>query len=92
MRIFKNARERQGYLSNFLGWPTKIIVLITLAFVVLLPFYWLVTNAFKVEEEYFAQPPVLVPTKITFQNFIDIFTKFQVAKGLLNSILILMFL
>ncbi|UCF99165.1 MAG: carbohydrate ABC transporter permease [Spirochaetaceae bacterium] len=84
----KSKRARQGYLSNFLGLPTRIIVLLILFAVILFPFYWLVTNAFKVEQEYFSKPPIIFPSILTTQNFIDIVQKYELLKGLINSILI----
>jgi multiple sugar transport system permease protein len=83
-----SRRARQGYLSNFIGFPTRIIILLILFVVILFPFYWMITNAFKVEQEYFSSPPVMFPSRITGQNFIDIVQKYEVFKGLINSIMI----
>ena len=84
----RSKRARGGYLSNFLGLPTRIILLLILFCVILFPFYWLITNAFKVEQEYFSKPPVIFPSILTTQNFIDIVQKYELLKGLINSILI----
>lgn len=88
MGFFKPKMRSKSYLSNFLGFPTRVIVLILLFISILFPFYWLITNAFKVEQEYFASPPVVFPSKITFQNFIDAVKKYEMFKGLKNSLLI----
>ena len=85
---FGSRRVRQGYLSNFIGFPTRIIILLILFIAILFPFYWMITNAFKLEQEYFASPPVMFPSRITGQNFIDIVQKYEVFKGLINSIMI----
>ena len=74
----KRVREK-SYLSNFLGWPTKVVIITYLLLIILFPFYWLVSNSIKEEQEYFSQPPILVPSKATMENFVDIFTKRQVA-------------
>lgn len=84
----RSKRQRESYLSNFLGLPTRIILLFILLVIVLFPFYWMVTNAFKLEQEYYAKPPVMFPSKPTIQNFVDIVTKYELVKGLINSILI----
>ena len=86
--ISRKKRQRESYLSNFLGFPTRIILLLILFLIVLFPFYWMVTNAFKVEQEYYANPPVMFPSKFTMQNFVDIVRKYELVKGLINSILI----
>ena len=88
MGWFMSKRRSDNYLSNFLGVPTRIIVLILLFVAILFPFYWLVTNAFKIEREYFADPPVVFPSQITFQNFVDAVKKYELFKGLKNSLLI----
>ncbi len=83
-----SRRVKQSYLSNFIGFPTRIIILLILFIVILFPFYWMITNAFKLEQEYFSSPPVMFPSRITGQNFIDIVQKYEVFKGLINSIMI----
>jgi multiple sugar transport system permease protein len=40
------------------------------------------------EQEYFADPPVVFPSRITLQNFIDAVVKYELFKGLKNSLLI----
>ncbi len=81
-------KQQKNYLSNFLGAPTRIVLLIGLMIIILFPLYWLVSNAFKLEQDYFAQPPVILPLRATFQNFTDVFLKFGAAKALINSIFI----
>ena len=88
MGWFKRKRRSDNYLCNFLGVPTRIIVLIILIIAILFPFYWLITNAFKMEQEYFSDPPVVFPSRITLQNFIDAVVKYELFKGLKNSLLI----
>lgn len=84
----RSKPQRESYLSNFLGLPTRIILLFILFVVILFPFYWLVTSAFKLEQEYYADPPVMIPSKLTMQNFVDVVYKYELIKGLINSILI----
>ncbi len=79
----RSKPQRESYLSNFLGLPTRIILLF-----ILFPFYWLVTSAFKLEQEYYADPPVMIPSKLTMQKFVDVVYKYELIKGLINSILI----
>ncbi|MCK5006441.1 MAG: carbohydrate ABC transporter permease [Spirochaetales bacterium] len=83
-----SRRVKQSYLSNFIGFPTRIIILLILFVVILFPFYWMITNAFKLEQEYYSSPPIMFPSRITGQNFIDIVQKYEVFKGLINSIMI----
>ena len=91
MIMRKNGAKADSYLSKFLGRPAKVIVITYLMLIILFPFYWLVSNSIKEEQEYFAQPPIVVPTKATLDNYIEIFTKRQVGRAFINSFLIASF-
>jgi multiple sugar transport system permease protein len=80
--------DARRYASCFLGRPARLAVLTLTFALIAFPFYWLATNAFKLPQDYFSQPPVLFPTRGTLQNFTEVFTKYQVGRGLVNSILI----
>lgn len=83
-----NRLLRKSALSNFLTSPVKVVVLAVIMVSVLFPLYWLVANSFKMEQDYFAQPPVMFPHPGTLKNFIDIFQKYQLVRGFKNSFLI----
>ena len=87
MRRKENDRI-SSTMTDFLGKPTKWIFITLFAVSVILPLYWLATNAIKVEADYLASPPVIVPTRITTENFIKIFVNDGVGKGLYNSAVI----
>ena len=87
MRRKENDRI-SSTITDFLGKPTKWIFITLFAVSVILPLYWLATNAIKVEADYLASPPVIVPTRITTENFIKIFVNDGVGKGLYNSAVI----
>jgi len=52
-------------------WIGIVIVLLWCLF----PYYWMFTTAFKVEEDYFAYPPVWFPSPPSLKNFRVIFLK-----------------
>lgn len=84
-------KSQENYLSNFLGLPARVILLVLLFIVILFPFYWLASNALKLEQDYFAQPPIILPLRVTFQNFVDVFLKYEATRALINSIMIATF-
>ena len=86
-----SRRRRDLQLSTFLGRPARIVVIIVLLAVILFPLYWLVSNSFKQEQEYYHSPPIMFPTKITGQNFVDIVVNRNLFTGLRNSLLIAVF-
>ena len=75
-------------LGNFLGKPVRIAIIVLMLIVILFPFYWLISNALKTSQEYFATPPIFLPHEITLKNFVQIFTQDDALKGLVNSLLI----
>lgn len=51
----------------------------------LVPFYALVSTAFKSEEQLFAIPPIWIPHPIAWQNFIQVFKEVPFGRFILNS-------
>lgn len=83
--------RRDQQLSNFLGRPVKWLVIAVLLAIILFPLYWLVSNSFKPEQEYFHKPPIMVPIQPTTANFVDIVANRGLFSGLKNSLLIALF-
>jgi ABC-type glycerol-3-phosphate transport system permease component len=75
-------------LTNFLGKPTKWVMVSISTILVIFPLYWLFTSAIKYEEDYLANPPVVFPERITFKNFVDVFANDGVGLGLYNSLVV----
>jgi multiple sugar transport system permease protein len=59
----------------------RYLLVYGVAFVILLPFLWVLVSAFKSESELFRYPPTILPTKWTVQNFTEFFraTSFHIA-------------
>ena len=57
------------HLSNFLQLTVRIVVLVVLFLIILFPFYWLISNAFKMEQEYYHSPPIMFPSKFWSVSF-----------------------
>jgi ABC-type glycerol-3-phosphate transport system permease component len=88
---FAGAMRRDQQLSNFLGRPVKYLVILVLLVVILFPLYWLVSNSFKQSQEYYHSPPIMFPSTITGENFVDIVVNRGLFTGLRNSVLIAVF-
>lgn len=73
-------------INNFLGRPTRIIAVALLMIVVLFPLYWLVSNSFKMESEYLKSPPVMVPSRVTLENYAYIFSSVGAGRSLFNTV------
>lgn len=53
---------------------TKVVINVILSVLFLLPLYWTVVTALKGRQEIYETPPSLFPKKVSFDNFIRIFT------------------
>lgn len=74
-----SSRDRRVYLR------TAIAALLALPF--LFPFAFLLTVAFKTEEEYRASP-IGLPTNITFEHLIDAWQRAELGHALINSMMV----
>lgn len=72
-------------IGDFLGKGARWIVMGLLFLVVMFPLYWLVTNSIKPEADYLARPPLLIPSRVTFENYAAIFSQGEVVRGLYNT-------
>lgn len=61
------------------------IVLILGVVTMLFPFIWMISTSFKDGTAVFEYPPRLIPEVFIWQNYVDVFTKQNMAAGLFNS-------
>ena len=78
-------------INNFLGKPTRVVAVALLLIIVLFPLYWLVSNSFKMESEYLKSPPVMVPSRVTMENYIHIFKNVGAGRSLFNTVCVAVF-
>ncbi len=71
----KTASERWGL----------VIVLILGGFFILVPFYWMISTAFKTPDEAYAWPPTLFPQTWSLDNFNSLFKKLPFLRMFWNS-------
>lgn len=51
------------------------IIFILFAFITVLPFLWMVSTAFKYEQDVFRFPIEWIPRRVRWENFTDVFEK-----------------
>jgi len=61
------------------------ILLITGVLISLLPFVWMITSSFKSLAEISEYPPSLLPDKIMWNNYVDVFDTVPYGRNLFNS-------
>ena len=78
----------EDYTNNFLGKGTRVVVLAIMIIMVLFPLYWLASNSIKTSAEYLKNPPVIVPSEVTAENYIQIFAKSGAGHALYNTVMV----
>jgi multiple sugar transport system permease protein len=63
-----------------------LLAIVALAF--LFPFFWMVTNALRSNDEVLAIPPRLLPSTVMWQNFIDAWLHLPFGQFFLNSAIV----
>jgi multiple sugar transport system permease protein len=62
--------------------------LVAAALLMIAPFLWSISTSLKQPGDVFAYPPKLLPDPVTFQNYIDVFTKLTFDRYFLNSVIV----
>ena len=88
MKTKKDYTSSEYILSNFLGATTKYVIIVASLLIVSFPLYWLIISAFKLEQDYLAFPPILLPLRYTLNSFTEIFTRDKISVYFFNSMLI----
>lgn len=82
------APTTENIIGNFAGKPVRVIIIILALVTIAFPVYWLVTSSLKIEGEYLANPPILIPSQWTIESFRNIFGKDQILNNFLNTLIV----
>lgn len=75
--------------SPWLRWGTRIIAYVFVtagAFIMIVPFLWMLSTAFKTDSLAFEYPPTWIPRPFTVENFRAIWTEVPYGRYFLNSL------
>jgi multiple sugar transport system permease protein len=78
------ARRGRRYQKLSLFFTYAILLLV--AFVILLPFAWLISASLKTTGQYFADPIQWIPSPIVWSNYVEAFTQYGFAVFVVNSV------
>jgi multiple sugar transport system permease protein len=84
MAVATPAASRSRSVSTILLYAIAALVVVVAVF----PFYWLVITSVKPGDEVATNPPILIPTTLTVQNYLDVLAGEGVPRFALNSIVI----
>ena len=76
--------HRRRQIGAILLYLLTIVIMIMIAF----PMYWLITTSFKVPADATANPPVIIPTRFTLDNYVNAFKTAGVPRAFANSIIV----
>ncbi|CAG0972923.1 L-arabinose transport system permease protein AraQ [Anaerolineae bacterium] len=80
-RLGKQEQERIGRYAAY-------VILIVGSIVMLLPFFWMVSTSLKPERGIFTMPPQWIPNPLIFDNYVNVWQRTDLARGMLNSTII----
>ena len=64
----------------------KWIILLMLAIVMLVPFFWLISSSLKDKTQFYSNPPVYFPIPMHFENFVNAWVNIGFFRAILNSL------
>jgi ABC-type glycerol-3-phosphate transport system permease component len=64
------------------------VILLIFGLTILVPFFWMISTAFKISPEIIKRPPTFLPEKATLQHFKDVFRRIPYFSSLFNSLFI----
>ncbi len=82
------ARSAPTGVRRFVGRALTYLVLIACAIVLLFPFYWLASSAFKTSDEIAAYPVIWFPGRLAWENFGTLFQSLPMGTYFFNTLLI----
>lgn len=84
----KRARKKQSVGMQRFRKIVWYFVAITGSFIMLLPFFWMISTSLKVESDIFSVPIKWFPSEITFDNFVRAFEVVPIFKYMKNTLVI----
>lgn len=78
------GQRRRRMIGGITLYALTFFVLVVIAF----PVYWLVTTSFKYPADTATNPPVMVPTRFTLDNYRSAFSTPGVSKAFFNSVVV----
>ncbi|MCL4416935.1 MAG: carbohydrate ABC transporter permease [Actinobacteria bacterium] len=82
MDIMARYQSKKVFMKILLYSLVAVIIIITI-----FPFYWLVTTSLKYGIDASASPPIMIPNRVTLENYINVF-KTGIGKNIMNSLIV----
>ena len=79
--------RRQVRRTGSGGWSRTVIAGVVTA-ILMIPFMWMISIAFKDPTETYSYPPKLIPDNPTFENFVQVWSASNLSVGMVNSFVV----
>jgi multiple sugar transport system permease protein len=91
--MFKRDTQlsQRGRIYQKISLILTYIILIIIAFVILLPFAWLLSASLKTTGQYFADPIQWLPSPLMWSNYADAFTQYNFGTEVFNSVFLALY-
>lgn len=87
IEIQTNRKGHLRQINSVVAYTAIFFILVILALLVLVPVIWMALSAFKPEKEIISWPPTFIPQTLTTQNFIDVQSRINIVRYMLNSVI-----
>lgn len=81
------GRREREQITRYVSYAILIIGSVAM----LLPFLWMLSTSLKPERGIFTMPPQWIPNPLIFDNYVNVWQKTDLARGMLNSTFIAVF-
>jgi multiple sugar transport system permease protein len=88
MNMNKNIAVVRQYKPELNNKVFLYVIIIIIAFIFLVPLFWLILSSFKTQAEMVTFPPTFLPQKAQFENYISALKKIDYFRYLLNTIVL----
>ncbi|TCL76983.1 carbohydrate ABC transporter membrane protein 2 (CUT1 family) [Hydrogenispora ethanolica] len=86
--MLMNENENYGPARIELKVALNTLVGVVIAFLVLLPFFWMILTSLKTPEQLFKIPFQLFPEKATLQNYVSVWRDYPFVEYFVNSVVV----
>lgn len=87
IEIQTNRKGHLRQINSVVAYTAIFFILVILVLLVLVPVIWMALSAFKPEKEIISWPPTFIPQTLTTQNFIDVQSRINIVRYMLNSVI-----
>ena len=96
MQIAKNDKSVEQQVNSqkvtkALGKTAVYLFLAIMALMIIIPFYWMINTSLMSEAEILSSNPVLFPTGLRFNNYVDAWQKADLGRAILNTLIVSFF-